>query len=463
MDDGSWKREGEPAMMVQPDSAKLFWPQEESIPCHVDHSQIAKLERGESGIFPSISWAVKSAIEKQTTPGLSRLEASDDVASKKSSKIHHERFESGSSRSFDHAGNTPLDKEKGPSIAPAARSRGSVTPEQLCAAVRDWNVEEVEELLARGCSVHSLEVEDPFMDPDDYHREGKDPYLLAAFLRQENILRLLLEHGADSFRTGPFGITALHAVFFKVTEKPYPPLGSVVALLLQHRPPLEQVNNDGMTPLMCSVRFGYLASTKILLDHGANVHVCDNLGETTLHHAVLGKNPDIVALLVRKGVDVNANAYGWRRGVTALHLACAGGSVWRADTVKVLLEAGAENDAIGEEPNQWGQQVTPLHVAAHNGNADVINTLMAFGANIEAENSQGWKALHYAFHNSHLSALKTLLDHGALVVNFEIFSDSTRNQWNFDSHVSEKRRVDCDLLMEDAMHKEKWHGRNRKR
>lgn len=101
MDDGSWKREGEPAMMVQPDSAQLFWPREELISCHVDHSQIAKLGRGESGIYPSISWAIKSAVEEQTH--LSRLQASDDVASVDSSTIHHDNLESDPSRSFGHA------------------------------------------------------------------------------------------------------------------------------------------------------------------------------------------------------------------------------------------------------------------------------------------------------------------------------------------------------------------------
>lgn len=461
MDDGSWKREGEPAMMVQPDSAKLFWPQEEWIPCHVDHSQIAKLERGEGGIFPSISWAIKSAIEKQTTPGLFRLEASDDVASKKSSKTHRKKFKSGSSRSFDHAGSTPLDKEKRPSVAPAARSPDSVSPKQLCAAVRCGNVEEVEELLARGCSVHPVEIEDSYMPRDAYRMEGKDPYLLAAVLRQENILRLLLEHGADSFRTGPFGMTALHAVFLCATEKSYPPPESIVALLLQHRPPLEQVDNKGETPLMYSVVLGYLALTKILLDHGANVHVCSKLGATTLHYAVRSKNPDIVALLVRKGVDVNAR--GLRDGETALHLACDGGSVWRANVVRILLDVGAEKNALDREPDRRSHHCTPLHVAAQNGNADVINTLMAFGANIEVNSSRGWKALHVAFQYGHPLAFRTLLDHGALVVKDKIFFDPIYKEWIFDNCVSMKRRLDCILLMENAIDKEKRRGRNRER
>ncbi len=459
MDDGSWKREGEPAMMVQPDAAKLFWPQEESIPCHVDHSQLAKLERGESRILPSVSWAIKSAIEKQTTPGLSRLEASDDVASKRSSETHHEKFKSGPSRSFERAGNTPLDKEKMPSVAPAARSPNSISSKQLCTAIRDGNVEEVEDLLARGCSVHSVEVDNPLMPHDAYPKEGKDPYLLAAFLRREYILRLLLEHGADSFRTGPFGRTALHAVILGVTVKPHPPSESVVALLLQHTPPLEQVDIKGTTPLMYSLGLGYSALTKILLDHGANVHVCDKTGATTLHHAVLGEDPDVVALLVCKGVDVNAR--GLRDGETALHWACDGSSVRRANVVRILLDAGAEKDALSREPYRRGQQCTPLHIAAENGNADVINILMAFRANIEAEDSHGWKALHYAFHNGHLSALETLLDHGALVLNDKIFSGSTGIKWGFAKWVSMERRRDCDLLMENAMDKEKRRGRNR--
>jgi len=77
MPDGTWKREGGPATMVPLDAAQSYYPTEKLVFCDADHSQIAKLERGESGIYSSVKWSVKQAlyraVEEQACFGLSRL------------------------------------------------------------------------------------------------------------------------------------------------------------------------------------------------------------------------------------------------------------------------------------------------------------------------------------------------------------------------------------------------------
>lgn len=62
MPDGTWKREGPPIMMVSLDSARQWYPREELVACNADHSQIAKLKRGENSIYPSVRWAIKKAL-----------------------------------------------------------------------------------------------------------------------------------------------------------------------------------------------------------------------------------------------------------------------------------------------------------------------------------------------------------------------------------------------------------------
>lgn len=78
MPDGSWKREGEPEMVVYQDSAQLNFPREKMISCHADHSQIAKLRRGESTAYPDIKRAIKQALlrvaEEQANIRVSRLQ-----------------------------------------------------------------------------------------------------------------------------------------------------------------------------------------------------------------------------------------------------------------------------------------------------------------------------------------------------------------------------------------------------
>ena len=60
MPDGKWKREGKPEMMVPLDSARLYHHKEEFVACSADHSQIAKLKRGENSIY----WAIKANLLK---------------------------------------------------------------------------------------------------------------------------------------------------------------------------------------------------------------------------------------------------------------------------------------------------------------------------------------------------------------------------------------------------------------
>ena len=427
MDDGSWKREGAPVMMVKPDSAKLFWPREreERIPCDSDHSQIAKVKRGQSGIYPSIKRSIKSAVEQQTT-------VSDP------------------SRSFGGAGTSNWDRGKKSLVAAAAKPPDTTSPEQLCAAIRDRNTRKVQELLARGCSVHPVNVENDFKPPGAYLKEGKDPYLLAAFLRQEMTLKLLLEHGADPSQTDSVKMTALHAVICGEGRSMDPPAESLVALLLQHQNPLEQGDVLGMTPLMHIVSYGYLTLTKMLLNHGANVHARDKRQLTTMHHAVFGKNPDIVGLLISKGAEVNAGTLC--NGVeTALHSACRDSSPTSAQIVKMLLDAGADKD---EFDDYLGEPRTPLHLAAMSGNVDVINVLLSFGASIEAPTRKNWRAIHYAFHYGHPLAFRTLLDHSTRVFNDLEFLNPTGEGFSFASRVSTQNQEDCVLLLKRAINEQ---------
>ncbi|KAM0803711.1 ankyrin repeat-containing domain protein [Usnea florida] len=62
MPDGTWKREGPPIMMVPLDSARQWYPREVFVACNADHSQIAKLKRGENSIYPRVRWAIKKAL-----------------------------------------------------------------------------------------------------------------------------------------------------------------------------------------------------------------------------------------------------------------------------------------------------------------------------------------------------------------------------------------------------------------
>ena len=150
------------------------------------------------------------------------------------------------------------------------------------------------------------------------------------------------------------GTTVLHIVIG--VDKQSPPSQWMVALLLQHWPSLGQGDGSGMTSLMYSTRCAHLRLNMVLLARGANVHVSEQDSRTTLHHAVLGKDPDVVALPVSKGMEVDART---RYGKTALYLACNGSSLPFATTARVLLDAGTDKDALDGEPDARKTPATP--------------------------------------------------------------------------------------------------------
>ena len=69
-------------------------------------------------------------------------------------------------------------------------------------------------------------------------------------------------------------------------------------------------------------------------------------------------------------------------GLTLMHLCCFAGAV---DWVRVLLDCGAEVDAIDEAG--W----TPLHVASAEGLSDAVQMLAAAGARLDVRDYDGYR------------------------------------------------------------------------
>jgi hypothetical protein len=150
-----------------------------------------------------------------------------------------------------------------------------------------------------------------------------------------------------------------------------------------------------MTDLACMKND--LEMVQILLARGAPVDHLDNMGRTTLHLAAQNGNPAMVRLLINHKADVNVRSR--IRPETPLTLAAQGG---HTDVVERLLAAGADPDAV----DHFGR--TALIYAENAGRKDIVAMLRAHGASeagldddrlVEATERGDWVAAREALHH----------------------------------------------------------------
>jgi uncharacterized protein len=119
--------------------------------------------------------------------------------------------------------------------------------------------------------------------------------------------------------------------------------------------------------------------TELLGDESSFVTSYSGDGFTALHFAAFFGRPDAVAMLIERGAEVDALGRGWMTG-TAMHSAV---SRLHGDIVRLLLEAGANPNV--RQSAGW----TPLHAAAMNGDLTSVELLLASGADPTASNEEG--------------------------------------------------------------------------
>ena len=102
---------------------------------------------------------------------------------------------------------------------------------------------------------------------------------------------------------------------------------------------------DGNTPLGLAAFFAPAATSRLLIERGADVHAVarNHMKVQPLHAAIAARNADATRLLLERGADPNARQ---QVGYTPLMGAANAG---RADLVDLLLERGADPSAVSED------------------------------------------------------------------------------------------------------------------
>ena len=152
---------------------------------------------------------------------------------------------------------------------------------------------------------------------------------------------------------------------------------------------INQLDEDGTTPLQVAAKAGNIAIFNLLLNAGANVDIPDNKGRTALTEASKRGHTDIVKLLLENGADpIRPDV----KDATPFHMASKKG---HSEVVQMLIDAGA--DTLLSKANYKGY--TPLHEAARKGKTRLAMRYVGMGADVNAPDIHGNRAaiLAHAF------------------------------------------------------------------
>lgn len=254
--------------------------------------------------------------------------------------------------------------------------------------------------------------------------DGRTPLELAAAGGWADVCRYLIAAGASRTDTLPFAaaeggdIEALRACTDGKPERW-----------------ISASDKGGRTLLHAAAGHANAEMCEWLLEHGVDVNARDATGRTPLHHLAADgfqqaevsmwrrlpmhlmvatiKAHDMVTRTFRVLQQAGATTEKDQHGRTPLHLAAETGEHL---TIMELMSGGVLDF---NAPDQDGN--TPLHLATMRGadneeSMGVVKTLLAVGANVNAQNEAGRTPLHTAVADEDgpsMDMLNTLLSHGA--------------------------------------------------
>jgi cytochrome c len=151
-------------------------------------------------------------------------------------------------------------------------------------------------------------------------------------------------------------------------------------------------------PLHNAAGDGDIEQVKLLIASGEDVNKRDRYLGWPLHQAALNDFVEIAELLIAAGADVNVEH---RIFGAPLNAAAQMNSVAVAE---ILLQNGANPNP--ELPNERGAlSFTPLHIAAEKGSAEMVDLLVAEGADVSARSGvqEDKRATYTAMHSAALA------------------------------------------------------------
>lgn len=158
---------------------------------------------------------------------------------------------------------------------------------------------------------------------------------------------------------------------------------------------------SGETALHLCTDNGHFGAVEMLIDHGADLHMKDDLGETALHLAAWNGSLMILRYLKTKGAIMDEKS---KEGLTPLHIASLGNDV---EVLQFLLDSNPENLTLRSEIGR-----TPLMCAVQTGSLEVARFLLEKSdtSTILMKSNDGRTCLHFAAQSMEAGKVKLFLD-----------------------------------------------------
>jgi ankyrin repeat protein len=176
----------------------------------------------------------------------------------------------------------------------------------------------------------------------------------------ETIIRLLLEYSVD--------LNEMERAWSVLHDAAYTGSEDVIRLLVKHGADTKARYSNGWTALHPAALRGHTRAAQVLLEYGIRIDAKDENGWTALHIAATRGDDEMIELLLDHGAELD-----WRTqdGKAALYLAASAG---HESAVRALIHRGANIEASDNEGK------TALHIAAQNHRVSVVKPLLTHGA-----------------------------------------------------------------------------------
>lgn len=289
-------------------------------------------------------------------------------------------------------------------------------------------------------------------------RNGNLPIHHAAKVPGSDVLNVLIENNAFSFKTNGNYENALHVAASNNRFKFITDFMAHEKLLVEKKDPMitkdyvpcvKGINRSGYTPMFVALIVGNLKCVEALLTtenldletkgpYGNSIyHICaeynnfealrvfltkkdqrfveplyirNNKEDSVIHTASYHGNLEIIKIVVSKIFDGFSSLETYLttknlEGFTSFHIACVKGHFNIVEYFLRDLKIAYFLEQLDNDAN------TPLHLASLHGHLSIVDILLAYGADLNAKNRQGNTALELSCRKGFFDISKTLIMH----------------------------------------------------